>query len=217
VFVNLQGENISPADAAAMAEQAFMTCLALIESQPGREVNTFKTGSKYAPKEFAPLPEAKGHTKHQLAAAMELACILLISVAVLAISLFVLVEPFPLSASHFRNRGNAAPHRSASPARSIAGLSGFLTLSQSADRPERYGAVSDAATSILWATRRWLLRTGDHSSMGQTWAPTATAVAFATAVSRCAWRIRFTVRTRSSRQEIRPRTHLSAGPSQSLR
>jgi hypothetical protein len=67
VFVNVQGEEISPAQAAVIAEQAFMDCLVLIESQ-GREVNTLKNGS---PKVFAALPEAKGQTKHQMAMAME--------------------------------------------------------------------------------------------------------------------------------------------------
>jgi RecA-family ATPase len=70
IFVNEDVAEISPADAAIAAENAFMNCLALIESQR-REVNTLKNGAKYAPKVFVGLPEAAGYTKHQLGAAME--------------------------------------------------------------------------------------------------------------------------------------------------
>jgi RecA-family ATPase len=70
VFVNEQADEVSAADAAVAAERVFLECLAEIEAQ-GREVNTLKNGSKYAPKVFAGLRAAAGYTKHQLGAAME--------------------------------------------------------------------------------------------------------------------------------------------------
>jgi RecA-family ATPase len=69
VFVNVQADEVSAADAAIAAEQVFLECLAEIESQ-GRGVGPNK-GVNYAPKKFASMPQAKGYTAPQLARAMD--------------------------------------------------------------------------------------------------------------------------------------------------
>jgi RecA-family ATPase len=70
VFVNEQADEVSPAEANIAAENAFMACLAIKESQ-GRPVNDRKTGSYYAPKIFSSMTEAAGCNEHRLASAME--------------------------------------------------------------------------------------------------------------------------------------------------
>jgi RecA-family ATPase len=69
IFFNEDVAEISPAEAAKAAERVFLQCLALMEAQ-GRDVNTNPKGN-YAPKVFAALPQAAGHTKNDLRSAME--------------------------------------------------------------------------------------------------------------------------------------------------
>jgi RecA-family ATPase len=70
IFVNEDVAEISPTEANIAAENAFMACLAIKESQ-GRPVNDRKTGSYYAPKIFSSMTEAAGCNEHRLASAME--------------------------------------------------------------------------------------------------------------------------------------------------